>query len=177
MVCYFVHSSAVALSVCQTSPPYCWVIYTSLACSLPVTVLFPCRLPTGVWPEFALLNHSCAPNTVPPVLLKDRLLLRSALNVPVGEELTASYLGLAGGLPLQQRRQLLQLHYGFTCRCHRCKVRAGGPCMHAAAEASFAAITELHMPTKVQPLLCIYCRHLLNLVGPCNESRVSACLL
>lgn len=96
----------------------------------PLWLLFVCsahssHIIAGVWPEFALLNHSCAPNTVPPVLLRDRLLLRSALSVPAGEELTTSYLDVAGGLPLQQRRGLLQANYGFTCNCHRCKVIRG----------------------------------------------------
>lgn len=56
----------------------------------------PSTLNAGVWPEFALLNHSCAPNTVQPVLLQNLLLLRAASGVPAGEELTTSYLGLAG---------------------------------------------------------------------------------
>lgn len=81
-------------------------------------------MPPGVFPEFSLLNHSCAPNTAAPVLLKDRLLLRTAVAVPAGNELTTSYLGLAGGMPSQQRQQLLQQHYGFVCKCHRCKVGA-----------------------------------------------------
>lgn len=105
--------------------------YVPLSCLFLLAAL----LSTGVWPEFALVNHSCAPNTVPPVLVKDRLLLRTALPVPTGEELTTSYLGLAGGMPLQQRRQLLQ-HYGFTCNCQRCKV-SGCSCV-----VGFARIAE-----------------------------------
>eukprot|EP00879_Flechtneria_rotunda_P025937 GHRR01027599.1.p2 GENE.GHRR01027599.1~~GHRR01027599.1.p2 ORF type:complete len:105 (+),score=29.28 GHRR01027599.1:59-373(+) len=77
---------------------------------------------TGVFPEFAMMNHSCVPNTAAPVLLPSRLLVRSAVQVPTGEELTTSYLGLAGGVPMQQRQQLLQQHYNFTCACQRCKV-------------------------------------------------------
>lgn len=33
-------------------------------------------LPAGIWPEFSLLNHSCAPNTV-AVLVGDRILVRA----------------------------------------------------------------------------------------------------
>jgi hypothetical protein len=104
---------------CSCGPRCSPDLLTLLHMLLPPSLHQPA---TGVWPEFALLNHSCAPNTVPPVLLQDRLLLRSALPVPAGEEFTTSYLGLAGGMPLQQRRQLLQQHYGFACGCHRCKV-------------------------------------------------------
>ena len=39
------------------------------------------------------MNHSCVPNTAGPVLLSDRLLLRTAVAVPKGQELTTSYLG------------------------------------------------------------------------------------
>eukprot|EP00878_Enallax_costatus_P030198 GHUV01032860.1.p1 GENE.GHUV01032860.1~~GHUV01032860.1.p1 ORF type:complete len:409 (+),score=151.25 GHUV01032860.1:126-1352(+) len=81
----------------------------------------------GLWPEYSLLNHSCAPNTVPPVLLSDRLLLRTAVVVPAGQELTTSYLGAAGGLPAQQRQELLQNSYGFVCSCHRCKAEHTAP--------------------------------------------------
>lgn len=79
--------------------------------------------PVGVWPECALLNHSCAPNTTAPVLVADRLLVRTATAVPAGEELTTTYLGASGGMPAEQRQDALQRGYGFVCSCHRCKVR------------------------------------------------------
>jgi hypothetical protein len=45
-----------------------------------------------VWPEFALLRHSCAPNTSSCVV--DRFMLMHATeDVPVGGELTANKLG------------------------------------------------------------------------------------
>jgi SET and MYND domain-containing protein len=96
-------------------------MFTSAAAAAAAAAAAPAG--TGVFPEFSLLNHSCAPNTAAPVLLRNRLLLRTAVGVPAGEELTTSYLSTAGGMPRQQRQQLLQQTYGFVCSCHRCKVR------------------------------------------------------
>eukprot|EP00877_Chromochloris_zofingiensis_P013872 jgi/Chrzof1/8739/Cz03g22170.t1 len=78
----------------------------------------------GLWPEFGLINHSCVPN-ISVSNVSERLLIRVAIGVvPVGAEITTSYLDVsAGGLPLQQRQELLQHSYSFTCKCPRCTVR------------------------------------------------------
>jgi hypothetical protein len=43
------------------------------------------HVPAGLWPEFAMLNHSCVPNTI-PVLIGDRLVVRAAVHIPEGGE-------------------------------------------------------------------------------------------
>jgi SET and MYND domain-containing protein len=70
---------------------------------------------TGLWPEFALLNHSCAPNTV-AVVVGQYLLLRATAPVLAGEELSCSYLGQRGLAPVALRRAFLQGVYGFHCQ-------------------------------------------------------------
>jgi hypothetical protein len=70
---------------------------------------------TGLWPEFALLNHSCAPNTV-AVVVGQYLLLRATAPVLAGEELNCSYLGQRGLAPVALRRAYLQGVYGFHCQ-------------------------------------------------------------
>ncbi|KAF6254006.1 hypothetical protein COO60DRAFT_1703525 [Scenedesmus sp. NREL 46B-D3] len=70
---------------------------------------------TGLWPEFALLNHDCAPNTV-AVVIGQYLLLRAAAPVLAGEELRCSYLGQRGLAPVASRRAYLQGVYGFHCQ-------------------------------------------------------------
>ncbi|KAF8063037.1 trappc6b [Scenedesmus sp. PABB004] len=86
----------------------------------------------GVWPEYSLVNHGCAPNTAAPVLVGDRLLLRAAVAVPAGSELVTSYLGPAGGLPRAARQALLRAGYGFDCSCTRCRAEAAAPAEVAA---------------------------------------------
>eukprot|EP00775_Hariotina_reticulata_P007203 gene7203-7417_t len=109
----------------------------------------------GIWPEFCLLNHSCAPNTAGPVLLSDRLLLRAAVPVPEGEELTTSYLGLAGGIPRPQRQQLLQDNYGFVCSCHRCTAEAKAPeqVLNTLQEMHQWVTSQLDTPQLLQLML------------------------
>jgi SET and MYND domain-containing protein len=70
---------------------------------------------TGLWPEFALLNHSCAPNTV-AVVVGQYLLLRATVPVLAGEELSCSYLGQKGLAPVALRRAYLQGVYGCHCQ-------------------------------------------------------------
>lgn len=50
----------------------------------------------GVWPEVALLRHSCSPNTVAYVV-RDTLFVRAARKTGAGSELTVSYLPVGGG--------------------------------------------------------------------------------
>ncbi|GBF93797.1 hypothetical protein Rsub_06129 [Raphidocelis subcapitata] len=91
----------------------------------------------GLWPEFALLNHSCVPNAG-ATLVGDRLVVRAASAIPRGAQVTTSYLDSKGGVPLADRRRALDAAYGFTCRCARCKLEEGAP------EAVRAGIERLH---------------------------------
>lgn len=46
----------------------------------------------GLWPEFAMLNHSCIPNTE-NFAVGGALLVRSNMYTPAGAEVTTNYLG------------------------------------------------------------------------------------
>lgn len=74
---------------------------------------------TGLWPEFSLFNHSCAPNAV-AVVVGQSLLVRAVTPVLTGEELTISYLGVDRLAPVAHRRAVLQGRYRFVCQCSRC---------------------------------------------------------
>jgi hypothetical protein len=119
----------------------------------------------GIWPLFAMMNHSCVPNvsaqsspgpgrcaalpgpsrcaalpaeahtpagTRPnPYLLPHplqvihyvvgkHLVMRATQQVPAGEELCVSYLGLQDWAPAAARGQHLLDTYGFRCNCPRC---------------------------------------------------------
>ncbi|GIL89236.1 hypothetical protein Vretimale_18572 [Volvox reticuliferus] len=106
------------------------------------------RGPMGLWPEAAMLNHSCLPNTV-AYIVGDTLFVRAARKVGGGSELTVSYLPVGSGYesaagdesddidgdtddasaaaaaatllsPLAERRTALEGLRGFVCRCNRC---------------------------------------------------------
>lgn len=80
---------------------------------------------SAVYPLGALLNHSCAPNCLlrydlgtysrhePPVME-----IVAARDIPVGEELTHSYVELVS--PKHSRRASLREIFGFDCHCEKC---------------------------------------------------------
>uniref|UniRef100_A0A7R9VHC9 SET domain-containing protein n=1 Tax=Chlamydomonas euryale TaxID=1486919 RepID=A0A7R9VHC9_9CHLO len=80
----------------------------------------------GLWPEYALLNHSCAPNTS-ATLVGDRLVIRASRAIERGSDVTVSYLQEMAMTPAQRRRQYLSGAYGFTCMCNRCKLEDSQP--------------------------------------------------
>ncbi|EFJ40499.1 hypothetical protein VOLCADRAFT_99704 [Volvox carteri f. nagariensis] len=76
----------------------------------------------GVWPEVALINHSCGPNAV-AVMLYDRLVVRATRRIPRGREVLLNWLGSQGALaPARERRAQLSQMYDFACRCARCRL-------------------------------------------------------
>ncbi len=78
--------------------------------------------PAGLWPEVALINHSCAPNSL-SVLVGEAMIIRTTRNLRKGEEVTLSYLpGLGAMVPAEERREYLKSNFGFDCKCYRCKV-------------------------------------------------------
>lgn len=73
----------------------------------------------GMWPEFALANHSCAANTS-HVVVGGRLLLHASRPILEGQEVTTCYLGTQRLLHVAERRDTLRARYGFLCGCARC---------------------------------------------------------
>jgi len=75
----------------------------------------------GLWPEYALLNHSCVPSTVSYAhrgALITRFTRRGAAK---GAELFANYIGDLAMAPLDVRREALEDVWGFVCGCPRCR--------------------------------------------------------
>ncbi len=79
----------------------------------------------GLWPLFAMFNHSCAPNTVHYVV-GSHMVIRAVQQVVAGDELTVSYLGRQEFAPAAVRGQHLLDSHGFTCGCTRWVGWAGG---------------------------------------------------
>ncbi|GLC35445.1 hypothetical protein PLESTB_000206400 [Pleodorina starrii] len=73
----------------------------------------------GLWPEFALFNHSCAPNTINYVV-GEAMVVRASRHIKAGEEVTICYLGRPQLLPVSRRISILAEDYGFECSCARC---------------------------------------------------------
>ncbi|GLC45330.1 hypothetical protein PLESTB_000310500 [Pleodorina starrii] len=96
----------------------------------------------GIWPEFALVNHACAPNTT-AFAVGQRLLLQAVRDIPRGGEVTTSYLAEMALAPLERRREWLRGAYGFECACERCTAEASvPPAVSAAVDAAYAAASS-----------------------------------
>ncbi|MEW5316052.1 MAG: hypothetical protein WDW38_007442 [Sanguina aurantia] len=97
----------------------------------------------GLWPELAMMQHSCSPNTVSyvssanaaaavtaamaaPTMLRaqnwDAVTRMARANLPKSTELTRSYLPTPTLMaPGEVRRAALEDLHGFVCGCSRCK--------------------------------------------------------
>ena len=76
----------------------------------------------GLWPAFALINHSCRPNASTMVLSSKEelmMLVRAGREIKAGEEISIAYSDVCK--PLAERRSHLMAVYGFECRCGRCQ--------------------------------------------------------
>ena len=102
----------------------------------------------GLWPEFAMLNHACAPSAInfPVHLATGKFMaVRAARPLAAGEEATISYVGADQLRPLRARRAALKEAFGFECGCARCAAEAAlyeggsrsvGATIEAVAEVS-----------------------------------------
>ncbi|KAG1659574.1 hypothetical protein FOA52_011930 [Chlamydomonas sp. UWO 241] len=100
----------------------------------------------GLWPEFSMLNHSCAPNAT-NFTVDDRMVVRAALHIPQGSEVNINYLGRGALAPVGQRQGALLDTYGFECACPRCAAEAPGKggrlqAAGAAAERAWSALVD-----------------------------------
>lgn len=75
----------------------------------------------GLWPELALVNHSCVPNALTYVV-GDHLYLRAIRDIPPGRQVTKNYLGLGNLAPASIRQAQLNESYRFSCGCERCRL-------------------------------------------------------
>ncbi|GIL58454.1 hypothetical protein Vafri_13594 [Volvox africanus] len=102
------------------------------------------RLALALYPDAALLNHSCFPN----VGLRFhglQLVARTIRPVPPGQPLTISYGPQRGKVPRRERLTALEAQYAFTCQCEACAV--SDPWAADDVAALEAALWGLKCPT------------------------------
>ncbi|XP_049788160.1 SET domain-containing protein SmydA-8-like [Schistocerca cancellata] len=73
----------------------------------------------GLYPLAAMMNHACSPNTTHGYDAQHAMVVRAAVDVARGQELTTSYAPLMWGTAAR-RAHLLDTK-GFLCRCDRCR--------------------------------------------------------
>ncbi|KAM9779556.1 N-lysine methyltransferase SMYD2-B-like isoform 2-T3 [Syngnathus typhle] len=75
---------------------------------------------TAIYPDVALLNHSCVPNAI--VTFKGRdAEVRAVRDMKAGDEVLISYIDLL--YPTDDRNERLRESYYFTCDCEECRGR------------------------------------------------------
>ena len=72
----------------------------------------------GLYPLAAMMNHACTPNTRHAYDENQHMIVRAAVKIPVGTEITNSYTALLWGSPVRRHHLLHTKH--FLCECPRC---------------------------------------------------------
>ncbi|CAK9009536.1 Histone-lysine N-methyltransferase ATXR2 (Protein SET DOMAIN GROUP 36) (Trithorax-related protein 2) (TRX-related protein 2) [Durusdinium trenchii] len=88
--------------------------------------------------KISRLNHSCTPNldfNLSWDADNETVVNTITASTPIrtNEELNISYLPLRLKLPVEERRAQLLKHWGFHCRCSRCLLEGGAPCVATPA--------------------------------------------
>ncbi|XP_036398459.1 N-lysine methyltransferase SMYD2-A isoform X2 [Megalops cyprinoides] len=79
------------------------------------------HLGSAVFPDVALMNHSCSPNVI--VTYKGTVAeVRAVQDIHPGEEIFSSYIDLL--YPTEDRNERLRDSYFFTCDCKECSTRS-----------------------------------------------------
>ncbi|KAG7465642.1 hypothetical protein MATL_G00155680 [Megalops atlanticus] len=79
------------------------------------------HLGSAVFPDVALMNHSCSPNVI--VTYKGTVAeVRAVQDIHPGEEIFSSYIDLL--YPTEDRNERLIDSYFFTCDCKECSTRS-----------------------------------------------------
>uniref|UniRef100_A0A4W4GUJ0 [histone H3]-lysine(4) N-trimethyltransferase n=1 Tax=Electrophorus electricus TaxID=8005 RepID=A0A4W4GUJ0_ELEEL len=79
------------------------------------------HLGSAVFPDVALMNHSCSPNVI--VTYKNTVAeVRAVREISPGEELFNSYIDLL--YPTEDRNERLRDSYFFTCDCEECTTKS-----------------------------------------------------
>ncbi|KAJ8402850.1 hypothetical protein AAFF_G00361640 [Aldrovandia affinis] len=79
------------------------------------------HLGSAVFPDVALMNHSCSPNVI--VTYKGTVAeVRAVQEIPPGDEIFTSYIDLL--YPTEDRNERLRDSYFFTCDCNECSTRS-----------------------------------------------------
>ncbi|XP_073300664.1 methyltransferase FGSG_00040 [Primulina huaijiensis] len=72
----------------------------------------------GLWVLASFVNHSCDPN-IRRLHIGDHVVVHASRDIKAGEELTFAYFDVL--LPMNNRREIAAMNWGFNCRCKRCK--------------------------------------------------------
>lgn len=72
----------------------------------------------GLYPLASMMNHACTPNTRHGYDERQRMVVRAAMHIPAGTEITNSYTSLLWGTTA--RRYQLAVTKHFLCACSRC---------------------------------------------------------
>ncbi|XP_049335007.1 N-lysine methyltransferase SMYD2-B isoform X5 [Astyanax mexicanus] len=79
------------------------------------------HLGSAVFPDVALMNHSCCPNAI--VTYRGTLAeVRAVQDVSAGDEILTSYIDLL--YPTEDRIERLRDSYYFSCDCRECKTKS-----------------------------------------------------
>jgi len=73
----------------------------------------------GLYPTFALFNHSCESN-VSKYFIGDLMVVQASKNIKKGEEVTENYHPIAMVLERDERQKYLESSYNFVCACTAC---------------------------------------------------------
>ena len=65
-------------------------------------------------------NHDCIPNAAATVMDDGRIAVCALRDIAEGDAVLISYVDIAQSR--EQRRKVLLEHYGFDCRCEKCKL-------------------------------------------------------
>lgn len=93
----------------------------------------------GLYADFAMLNHSCCPNTINLVGGPHRhMVVRATEDIAERGEVTVCYFGRELLAPRSVRAEATQRTHAFRCRCPRCTYEESlGPEAEAAVQAVY----------------------------------------
>ncbi|XP_066533335.1 N-lysine methyltransferase SMYD2-B-like [Hoplias malabaricus] len=103
------------------------------------------HLGSAVFPDVALMNHSCCPNAI--VTYKGTLAeVRAVQDVAQGDEIYTSYIDLL--YPTEDRIERLRESYYFSCDCKECKTKSKDK-----AKMKLRKLSDGHRPEEIREMV------------------------
>uniref|UniRef100_A0A8C6UXL0 [histone H3]-lysine(4) N-trimethyltransferase n=1 Tax=Neogobius melanostomus TaxID=47308 RepID=A0A8C6UXL0_9GOBI len=104
------------------------------------------HLGSAVFPDVALMNHSCSPNVI--VTYKGTVAeVRAVKEISPGEEVFNSYIDLL--YPTEDRKERLLDSYFFTCECTECTSKSKDK-----AKMAIKKLSTRPEPEEIQSMVC-----------------------
>ena len=126
------------------------------------------RIATAIYPSASMMNHSCNPSVINSFYGR-RLIVKAIKKIVAGEEVFNCYGPHFRRHTVQERQDMLQSQYHFTCKCLPCKKKelsefqerfsalkcnsCGGPIRNPHTEFSLSHRLPCFCKTKEQQLL------------------------